>query len=100
MTNYIVDADHSDNGKTELELLYEMQYDDVHRILETAADRSVVGLPKRPAFGLRGLHRPSRITTGPPKEPYLPINLVSAVPEELCEKLNHLVQIKETENQT
>ena len=35
----------------------------------------------------------------PPKEPYLPLKFVSAVLEELCDKLNHLVQNKKTEEQ-
>ena len=73
MTNYFVDADQSDNGTTELEILYEMPYDDVHRVLKTAADSSIVGLPKKPSFGLGYLDRSSRISTGSPKESYLQI---------------------------
>ena len=65
MTTYIVHADQSDNGKEELDLLHEMHYIDVLRTLETAADRSVVGLFKQQVFGLRGLHGSNIITVGP-----------------------------------
>ena len=99
MTNYNVDAEQSDEGKTQLEFWYETPYYNAHRILKTVADISVVGLPIQPTLGVRGLHGSNRITTGPLKEPYLPINFVSAFPEELCDKLNHLLQEKKAEKQ-
>ena len=71
-----------------------MPSDDVHRIMKAVADRSFLGLTKQPAFGVRGLYGSIRITTGSPKEPYLPLNFVSAVPEEICDKLNLLVKEK------
>ena len=80
--------------ETQLEFLYEMSSDDVHRVLKTVADRSIVGLPKQPSFGLRDLQGSSCITTEPPKEPYFPIIFVWTLPEELLDKLNLLVQEK------
>ena len=71
-----------------------MPSDDVHRIMKAVADRCFLGLTKQPAFGVRGLYGSIRITTGSPKEPYLPLKFVSAVPEELCDKLNLLVKEK------
>ena len=65
MTNCIVDGYQTDNGKTELDFLHEKHYDNFHRISETVADRSAVGLPKPQAFGLRGLHRSNIITAAP-----------------------------------
>ena len=91
MTNYNVDADQSNKRKTQLEFLYGMPFDDFHRIMKAVADRSFVGLTKQPTFGVRGLYGSSRITTGSSKEACLPLNFVSAVPEELCDKLNLLV---------
>ena len=98
-TNFSVDADQSDKRKTQLEFSYEMPSDDVHWIMKAVADRSFLGLPKQPASGVKGLYGSSRITTGPPKEPYLSLNFVSAVPEELCDKLNNLVENEKTEDQ-
>ena len=94
MTNYNVDAEKSDKGKTQLEFWYETPSYDAHRILKTVADRSVVGLPIQPTLGVRGLHVSNRITTCPSNAPNLPIKIVSAVSEELCDKLNHLVEKK------
>ena len=99
MTNYNVDAEQSDEGKTQLEFWYETPSYNAHRILKTVADISVVGLPMQPTSGVKGLHGSNRITTGPLKEPYFPINFVSAFPDELCDKLNHLLQEKEAEKQ-
>ena len=91
MIIFIGDADQSDTGKSQLEFLYEMPSDDVHRVLKTVADRYIVGLPKQTVFDLRGLHGSNRITNGPPREPYLPLEFASAVPDELCDKVNHLL---------
>ena len=99
MTNYNVDADQSNKRKTQLDFLYEMPFDDVNRIMKAVAERSFVGLTKQPALGIRSLYVSIRITTGSPKEPYLPLNFVSAVPEERCDKLNLFVKEKKTEKQ-
>ena len=67
--------------------------------MKAVAERSFEGLTKQPASGVKGLYGSSRITTGPPKEFYLQITFVSAVPEELCNKLNHLVHERKTDKQ-